>query len=90
MIKLGSSPLVSLYDRVTRAIEKQRSIQMTRDELDWLIVSGAYARLLEAVAKQAFEESKKRIEERGGDIGFLAELHDYPSRRKTSDSSDPE
>lgn len=68
---LTPHPLTALYDRLTRKLEQGRAIHLSNDELDWLVVSGGYAKVVEAAAEEQFERARLRIEARGGDLGIL-------------------
>lgn len=63
-----AAPLADLYDRLCRALDKGTGIRLRPADVDWLIVSGAYQRILEAVAEVAFDEAVARIEARGQEV----------------------
>jgi excisionase family DNA binding protein len=61
----AAAQLSRLYDRLTKAHSRDRTIQLSAEDLDWFVVSGAYARLLEAVAREAEKRSTARLEAKG-------------------------
>lgn len=66
-----SSAITRLYDRVKRAAERGKAIQLTADEVDWLVVSGAYAALVDAAVKELFNASVTRLEAKGHNLDGL-------------------
>ena len=71
MISPNLQPLATLHDRLSKKIEQGRAIQLSPNDLDWLVISGAYAALLEYVAREAFDASKRRLEAAGHDLSFF-------------------
>ncbi|MDF2812403.1 MAG: hypothetical protein K0S56_3434 [Microvirga sp.] len=72
-------PIESLHERLSSKIEKGRSVQLSPSDLDWLVISGAYAALLEHVAREAFDRSKRRLEAQGHDLSiFDRQTDDVP------------
>lgn len=67
----GPSPLERLHQRISRAAEKNRTLTMSPIDVDWFVVSGAYAKLLEAVANEAVRVARDRIEQRGDHLDLL-------------------
>lgn len=61
-------PISSLHDRMMRAADNGRGIHFSQNDLDWFVVCGAYAKLLEAVADQRFDEACERILAAGGSL----------------------
>lgn len=60
-----------LYDRLTKKIEYGRGVHLSSVELDLLVVTGAYAAVLEAAAREAYRSSRNRLEEAGINLSFL-------------------
>lgn len=65
------SPLESLADRMARAVERGRKIQLSASELDWFAVSGALKALSDAATIEIVEKAKRRLLEQGEDLSFL-------------------
>jgi excisionase family DNA binding protein len=57
----GRDPITLLHDRMTKAAENGRGIHLSQTDFDWFVICGAYAKLLEAVADQRFDEACERI-----------------------------
>jgi hypothetical protein len=68
---LKEHPIQALHDRFSKKVEQGRSIQLSPQDLDLLVISGAYAALLQYVADDAFARSKQRLEAKGMDLGAL-------------------
>jgi hypothetical protein len=67
----SSHPIQALHDRISRKIEQGRGIQLSPTDLDVLVISGAYAAVLQMVADEAFAASKARLEAAGMTIKAL-------------------
>lgn len=67
----GRHPLEVLYDKFTRKIDQGSSLRIGAEDLDWLVVSGAYSTLVNAALKQRFATARARLEARGEDLSFL-------------------
>lgn len=79
-----SSGISRLYDRISRATQRGKAIQLTADEVDWLVVSGAYAALVDAAVKELFDASLARLEAKGHDLSALL----GPDRRMPTPEDD--
>jgi hypothetical protein len=69
-----SSPIIRLYDRLSRKAEQGKSLQMSAEEVDWFVLCGGYKAVMLAAEAHAFERA--RVEARGECLGDLAELVD--------------
>ena len=63
--------LSALHDRLSRKIEYGKTIQLSIEELDWLVVSGAYGVLSQAAVAEAVRASRARLEALGEDLSWL-------------------
>ncbi|MEG3144198.1 helix-turn-helix domain-containing protein [Sphingomonas sp. RT2P30] len=94
-ISFSPHPLDALYGRITRKHEQGGTLQLSPEDLDWFVVSGAYAALLQAVARERFAVAAARIEARGGDLSFLTKgatdaVEPAPDASKIEDTVAPE
>jgi hypothetical protein len=73
-----ASPIALLYDKLTRKLSNSQGVHLSRDELDWLVLSGAYRTLVLAAADQAFIAARSRVEvqdQHQDDLGDLTEAY---------------
>lgn len=69
-----SSPIIRLYDRLSRKIEQGKPLQMSAEEVDWFVLCGGYRAIVLAAEAHAFEQVRARVEARGKYLDDLAEL----------------
>ncbi len=65
---MGGSPISNLYTKMERAIRNQQGTRFSANDIDWFIIIGGYAMLLQAVADEAFTDSAARLAARGHDV----------------------
>jgi hypothetical protein len=84
--------LPALERRLSRKIETRKGIQLTPDELDLLVETGAYDTFRQAVAKFQREQCRQRSARsrsiKGGNSGSIAGKGGRPS--KSSGTTPPE
>lgn len=68
---MSRSGLSTLHDRLARKIESRRAIQLTLEDLDWLVVSGAYGTIVRAAVAEQVSLARARLEARGEDLAWL-------------------
>ena len=80
MSRTGPGPL---YDRLTRKIDQGKAIQLSLEELDWFVVCGAYAKVVEAAVRERTKVARVRLEASGEDLSWLdsdqQDTRDLPS-----------
>ena len=86
----GLSQLSRLYDRLSTAIAKGRGVQFTPSDVDWLVLSGAYGRLLEAVAREAYVGARARVEAGGVELNPLLFGEASPVTMRSTDNGTPD
>lgn len=69
-----SSPIIRLYDRLSRKAEQGKSLQMSAEEVDWFVLCGRYKAVMLAAEAHAFDRARARVESRGEYLEDLAEL----------------
>jgi hypothetical protein len=69
-----SSPIIRLYDRMSRKSEQGKPLQMSAEEVDWFVLCGGYKAVMLAAESHAFERARARVEARGEYLKDLAEL----------------
>lgn len=78
------SPVSLLYDKLTRKLSNGQGVHLSRDELDWLVLSGAYRTLALAAADQAFTAARRRVEAQEqyqDELGNLTEAYQNAALR---------
>lgn len=60
------SSLSDLFQRLSVRIEQGKGIQLSPDDLDILVATGAYAKLLDAFGEEQRKTAEQRIIARGG------------------------
>lgn len=60
-----SSPIIRLYDRLSRKAEQGKPLQMSAEEVDWFVLCGGYKAVMLAAESHAFERARARVEARG-------------------------
>lgn len=74
---------LALRDRLQRKIEMQRSIQLSPEELDWLVASGAYRTFVESVLSELEARARGRLEARGYTLSSASTDGDAPAGSDT-------
>jgi hypothetical protein len=64
-------PLEALHDKIQRKLERGTGLHLSPSDMDWFVVSGAYAALMNTVVERAFQRSAKRLADSGYDLGFV-------------------
>lgn len=68
------SPIIRLYDRLSRKAEQGKPLQMSAEEVDWFVLCGGYRAVMLAAEAHAFERARARVETRGVHLEDLADL----------------
>ena len=77
-----NSPIIRLYDRLSRKIEQGKSLQMSAEDVDWFVLCSGYRAVVLAAEEHAFEPVRARVEAREE---YLEDLAALMSARKPSE-----